>query len=290
MTLLLTTLLLAVAPVATQPATTGPDTLSRRPATDSTALLLSALRAEIGELRRAQDRPLVRMKPYLDSVVAVLTLLTLGSGLYFGVRRFGLQRESATFLRVLVAAKEVTKSGELVLTSLTIRLDNLGQTRIDARTKQRKENGFHYDDGWDRFQHAGTLKIRRIARAQEPLLFDWYALPPTPIATTLSADAASYGEVVRQERDLEQINYLDDYQDPAEKFAEVHFWLEPKESYELLVSVWLPAGIYEAKAVFLGKEAGHENEEYWSHVCTFTVGDAAGHISSCRAIRHLERG
>jgi hypothetical protein len=80
---------------------------------------------------------------------------------------------------------------------------------------------------------------------------------------------------VRQVRDLEQINYLDDYQDPEGGFKEVHFWLEPKESYELLVTVWLPPGTYAAKAVFLGKEQSHANEEYWSHVCAFTLGERA---------------
>jgi len=155
---------------------------------------------------------------------------------------------------------------------VTVKLDNLGQTRIDARTTPRDSRGFLYDDGWDVFQHAGTLKIRSIALAKEPLLFDWYSLQKMSIATTLSADASSYGKVVRREHDLEQINYLDDYQDPKDDFAEVHFWLEPKESYELLVTVWLPAGTYAAKAVFLGKEYYHDNEEYWSHVCTFVVG------------------
>ena len=37
----------------------------------------------------------------------------------------------------------------------------------------------------------------------------------------------------------------------------------------------LPAGAYAAKAVFLGKEASHEDEEYWSHICIFTVGHGA---------------
>ena len=217
------------------------------------------------------------MQPtHIDIILKTLTLLTVAVTAFLAVRRFGLQRESATFLRVLVTAKEISKSGALILTSLSVKLDNLGQTRIDARTMPRDPKGFLYDDGWDQFQHAGTLKIRPIVRAEDPLLFDWYSLAPMSIASTISGDVGSYGEVARRVRELEQINYLDDYQDPEKQFTEVHFWLEPKESYELVVPVWLPVGIYAAKAVFLGKEYSHENEEYWSHVYTFVVGaDAA---------------
>ena len=208
----------------------------------------------------------------IDIILKILTFLTVAVTVFLAVRRFGLQRESATFLRVLVTAKEISKSGALVLTSISIKLDNFGQTRIDARTMPRNSKGFLYDDGPDQFQHAGTLKIRPITREKKPLLFDWYSLPAMSIAPTISGDVGSYGEVTRRVGELEQINYLDDYQDPEKQFTEVHFWLEPKESYELLVPVWLPVGIYAAKAVFLGREASHEDEEYWSHVCTFVVG------------------
>jgi len=211
----------------------------------------------------------------VDILLKALTLLTVAIAAYLAVRRFGLQRESATFLRVLVTAKEVVSSNGVNLIAVTVKLDNLGQTRIDARTKPRDSNGFLYDDGWDRFRHAGTLKIRPIARATQPLVFDWYSLPTLPIKTTLSADAESYGQVVPCDGNLEQINYLDDYQNPQANFAEVDFWLEPKESYELLVNLWLPAGTYAAKAVFLGRKPSHKDEEYWSHVCTFNTGHVA---------------
>jgi len=207
-----------------------------------------------------------------DIILKALTFLTLALTAFLAVRRFGLQRESATFLRVLVTAREVVKLDDLTLVALSVKLDNLGQTRIDARTRPRDSKGFLYDDGWDRFRHAGTLAIRPITHVKEPLLLDWYSLPVLPIQATLSADVESYGQVVLRDRDLEQINYLDEYQDPEENFAEVHFWLEPRESYELLVTVWLPAGTYAAKAVFLGMEARHQDEEYWSHVCTFNIG------------------
>ena len=187
---------------------------------------------------------------YLDIILKTLTFLTIAITAYLAVRRFGLQRESATFLRVLVSAREVVRSNGLSLVALTIKLDNLGQTRIDARTKSRNSSGFLYEDAWDRFRHAGTLKVRSIPDAQESLLFDWYSLPAIPIQSTLSAVAQSCGQVVPRDQDLEQINYLDHYQDPEDNFAEAHFWLEPKESYELLVCVWLPAGTYAAKAVF----------------------------------------
>jgi hypothetical protein len=208
----------------------------------------------------------------VDILLKALTLLTVAITAYLAVRRFGLQRESATFLRVLVNAKEVVSSNELNLIAVTVKLDNLGQTRIDARTAPRDSNGLLYNDGWDRFHHAGTLQIRPIAIATEPLVFDWYSLPIMPIKTMLSSDAESYGHVVQGNGNLEQINYLDDYQGPEGNFAEVDFWLEPKESYELLVDLWLPVGTYAAKAVFLGKKSSRKDEEYWSHVCTFSIG------------------
>lgn len=194
----------------------------------------------------------------LELILKVLTFLTVAITAGFTIRRFGLHRESATFLRVLVEPKEVVRIGDLVLTTITIKLDNLGQTRIDARTKPRAK-GLLYDDGWDRCQHAGTLKVRPISAAKEPLVVDWYSLPTTKMATTTTSD-------------LEQINYLDEYQDPDAAFAETHFWLEPKESYDLRVMVWLPVGTYAAKAVFLGKDVSHKNEEYWSNEVAFTVG------------------
>ena len=157
---------------------------------------------------------------HIEIILKILTFSTLAVTVILAVRRFGLQRESATFLRVLVTTKEISKSGALVMTSVSVKLDNLGQTRIDARTIPRDSKGFLYDDGWDQLQHAGTLKIRPIAHAKEPLFFDWYSLQPMSIASTISGDAASYGEVTRRVRELEQINYLDDYQDPEKQFAE----------------------------------------------------------------------
>lgn len=208
----------------------------------------------------------------LDITVKILTFFVLFVTAVLAVRRFGLQRETATFLRVTVSAEDLVVSRDLVLVALTVRLDNLGQTKIDARRTPRDANGFLYDDGWDRLRHAGTLQVRSIPKADHPLLFDWYTLSPLSLDTSLSSDSAAFGDIVHRVRELEQINYLDDYQDPEGSFAEAHFWLEPRESYELFVPLWLPHGTYAAKAVFLGKDRSHSNEEYWSHALGFEVG------------------
>src|SRR5690242_8328797 len=55
---------------------------------------------------------------YIDIILKVLTFLTVAVAAFLAVRRFGLQRESATFLRVLVTTKELAKSGSLILTTV----------------------------------------------------------------------------------------------------------------------------------------------------------------------------
>jgi hypothetical protein len=66
------------------------------------------------------------------------------------------------------------------------------------------------------------------------------------------------------EDDAEQINYLDDCEDPEVQFQEADFWLEPNEVYHQQVMAWLPSGTYAVKACFLGKMTQHGNEDYWS--------------------------
>jgi hypothetical protein len=63
---------------------------------------------------------------------------------------------------------------------------------------------------------------------------------------------------------LEQINYLADFQDPVGGFTDAGFWLEPNETYELTVPLWLSPGRYALKACFLGEERRRREEEYWS--------------------------
>jgi hypothetical protein len=217
----------------------------------------------------------VVMTPVLDFVLRALTFVVIASTAVLAIRRFGLQRETATFLRILVSAREVAAQADLHLIAITVKLDNLGQTKIDARTGGRDHSGYMYDDSWDRFRHAGTLQIRQVASPQRSQLFDWYSLPPLSVEAVISASASADGRITPQSSDLDQINYLDDYQDPEGGFVDTDFWLEPRESYELVVPVWLPKGSYVAKAVFLGSVTECKNEEYWSHAYFFHVGPSA---------------
>jgi hypothetical protein len=211
------------------------------------------------------------MKEYIDLIVAILTLVTLATGLGWGILRFGLNRESFTFVRMTVEAKPVDDDGELVLVAVTIHLENKGDTRVDARTI-RGESGYLYDVGPDKCLHAGTLKIRAIPREKKPLLFDWYSLSPLHVATRLMPEE----QIIVAQADLEQVNYLDEFQDPDTDYKEVDFWLEPHESYDLVVPVWLHPGVYMAKAFFLGPMTKHREEEYWSCQTVFTVGAKLG--------------
>lgn len=208
------------------------------------------------------------MKAYFDIIISLLTLLTLGCGLYFVIRRFGLKRERFASLKIAIDTRVIHVSGEAQLVSVIIRLENKRETRISARRRGRAD-GFLYNErgGWDQCVHAGTLKIRAVPIEKEPLLFDWYSLKPMS-ARILHAS----GEGTKAtEEDLEQINYLAEFQDPVENYKEVDFWLEPKESYDLLVPIWLRPGIYAAKALFLGPMTKHQEADYWSHTMLFQV-------------------
>jgi len=209
------------------------------------------------------------MMQYINLTISVLTLLTLTSGLYFAIRRWGLKRECFTFLRMTIDAKSIFDAGDLVLVAITVHLENKGDTRIDARI-ERRDDGYLYNVEPDVCLHAGTLKIRAVPQEKEPLLFDWYSLPPLRTMTRLVPEC----HLVVAETDLEQINYLDEFQDPEVDYKEVDFWLEPRDSYDLMVSVWLRPGIYAAKAFFLGPKTKHQEEEYWSCQTLFTAGAA----------------
>jgi len=207
------------------------------------------------------------MKPYLELTISVLTLVTLASGLYFAIRRFGLSRERFTFLRLTIEAKTLCGAGDVVLTAISVYLENKGDRRISARIGRKSEHARLYDIAPDICFHAGTLKIRRVPEESSPLLFDWYSLPPLRTAARLMPKE----EDVTEEADLEQINYLDEFQDPMTGFLDVDFWIEPRETYGQSVFLWLRPGIYAAKAYFLGPETRHHEEEYWSTQVIFTV-------------------
>jgi len=167
------------------------------------------------------------MKPYVDVIVSILTLLTLAWGLYFAIRRFGLKRERFSFLRLTVDAKALKDAGNLVLVVITVHIENKGDARISV-PRGWNEDSYLYNIEPDVCRHAGTLKIRRVLGESEPLLFDWYSLPRLRAKTRL----VPANKVMEADSDLEQINYLDEFQDPDTDFRNVDFWLEPRESYD----------------------------------------------------------
>ena len=209
------------------------------------------------------------MNAYVELVVSIFTAVSIVVTLFYAILRFGIKRELHTFMRISADAKTVGTDNELALVSVTVHLENKGGTRINARRG-------HGTDGWlykkpgdpDQCHHAGTLKIRQVPSGIQPLIFDWYSLPRLHVAA--HSDAVHGKEV-----ELEQINYLDEFQDPEGKFKDVHFWLEPRESYDLPVYVWLRPGIYVAKAFFLGAKTRRNDEEYWSCRAIFSTEAAA---------------
>lgn len=211
------------------------------------------------------------MKDYVDIVVGVATLITLVAGLYFAIRRFGLRREAKTFLQITVGARSIAKTPSTALVAIAIRLENRGGTRITARSGRRNEEGYLYDDLWDRCLHSGTLKIRPVEPRDKAHAFDWYSLPPLDATLQICTVDDQPHAVPARPGSLEQINFLDDYQDPVGRYAESDFWLEPREIYELVIPVWLPPGHYAAKAFFFGNCTDHGEEEYWSHTAYFCV-------------------
>ncbi len=206
------------------------------------------------------------MKSYIDLGLSILMFATFAWGLYYGIASFGLKRERSTFLGLTLAAKPICILRDLVLVSITVHVENKGNGRIDAR-RSSTSDGYLYNDGLDICRHAGTLKLRSVSAQKKPVLFDWYSLPPIQVTTRV----VPHDKLVISESDLEQVNYLDEFQDPEVNYDEVDFWLEPHESYEQAVFVWLRPGIYAAKAFFLGKLIKHREEEYWSSQILFSV-------------------
>ena len=92
---------------------------------------------------------------------------------------------------------------------------------------------------------------------------------PATIERYTAADTSQH--VAPRVGDLEQINYLGEYQDPAVNYRDVDFWLEPHETYDQTVPLWLLPGEYAAKAYFLGRKAEHGEEEFWTGTLVFHV-------------------
>jgi hypothetical protein len=193
--------------------------------------------------------------------LAQIVALIIAGG--WALSRFVATRASRTFLEMSISAQVVGGTNDNLLIQIVVRLKNIGASRIDAR-KGHDANGFLYDDQWDTCQHAGTLKIRAVPDGDAPTLFDWYGLPPLKATLSLAAPHASPAQIVARGGDLEQINYLADFQDSMASFQDTDFWLEPNEVYDLTVPLRLPRGNYAVKAYFLGQEKRHLEEEYWS--------------------------
>jgi hypothetical protein len=200
-----------------------------------------------------------------------LGTVILALGVFFGggwaLIRYFRERRRFTFLRMAVDARSIYDRADLVLVAITVHLENKGNTRIDAR-QERGEDGYVYNVVPNTCLHAGTIKIRAVPQGKEPILFDWYSLPALRVISRLVPG----DHLVVSESDLEQINYLDEFQDPETDYKEVDFWLEPHESYDLMITVWLRPGVYAAKAFSLGPMTKHNEEEYWSCQTVFTVG------------------
>ena len=209
-------------------------------------------------------------KDELDVAVSFVTLVTLIFAFAIGYWRFVWKRERFTFVRMIVKAKTVREINGLILIAITVRLENKGDTRVRARTR-RDSDGYLYNKAPDSCRHAGTLKIRPIPHEEKnPLLFDWYSLPQLEINSRLVPEVT----LVESTIDLEQINYLDEFQYPDKRHKETDFWLEPRETYDQLVPLWLKPGSYAAKAIFLGPKTKGREEEYWSCHYLFSVGDS----------------
>ncbi len=213
------------------------------------------------------------MKLEVDLLIKILTLMTLAVGIYFAIRRFGLKRERFAFATLSIGTESILEGEDLVLVVINVHLENRGDTRINARRRSGRDDCI-YSEGPDKCLHAGTLKIRAVPSYNAPTLFDWYSLEPLQV---LEATRLEPKEPLRfSPIDLEQVNYLDEFQDPTTDYREVDFWAEPHESYDLTIPLWLHPGIYAAKAFFLGPESGHGEEEYWSYWTIFAAGRGVG--------------
>jgi len=194
--------------------------------------------------------------------LAQIIALVVGGG--WALWRFGLTRESRTFLDLSTSARVVDTAADSMLVVVTVQMKNIGSSRIDPKTA-RKPDGSIFNDGYDHCLHAATLKVRRIPEYETPTQFDWYVLPPMP------ADIRTLNRHVHEP--LEEIDYLADFNEVREGGSvEPDFWLEPNTSYDASVSLRLEKGNYAIKTFFIGALDKPHEQEYWSHVTVFHCG------------------
>ena len=136
-----------------------------------------------------------------EQVNSVAQIAALVGGGWWALKRFGLTRESRTFLDLSASARVVDNDDDSALVVITVQMKNIGSARIDAKT-ERTPDGSIFNDGYDHCLHAPTLKVRRIPEYKMPSQFDWYVLPP------VSADILTLNRHVHEP--LEEINYLAD--------------------------------------------------------------------------------
>src|SRR5262245_61236997 len=103
------------------------------------------------------------------------------------------------------------------------------------------------------------------------MAFDWYSLDAMPSRLQVSFPGDPPHPIPERQGDLEQLNFLGDYQDPELPYSDVDFWLEPRETCDVAVPLWLAPGLYAAKALFLGPQRVHREEEFWSCMHVFEV-------------------
>lgn len=210
---------------------------------------------------------MVETKDLLEIIISVLTVITLAWGLFYAVRSFGLKREKFSFLTMNLDANVLKQVGDLLLVSIIVQLENKGQTRISARRYQdtiKKEGDLLYSEKGEECKYAGTLKIRSVSDEDKTARFDWYSLQPITSVSVIKDGKEHAG-------DLEQINYLNEYEDPETRYKDVDFWLEPNETYNCQVMAWLQPGTYAMKAYFFGELAKYREDEYWSTTRLFDL-------------------
>ena len=177
-----------------------------------------------------------------------------------------------TSLDIIIDAFVLKKIKELALVSIIVHLNNKGVKKVIARTRKDiefyKDKSFLYEDKFDKCNHAGTLKIRRVRDYGQATIFDWYSLDKTNEINWVFDNQPGIM------RDLEQINYLNEYEsaDADNPYKDVDFWIEPNESYNLELMILLSPGNYAVKAYFLGRElTGVDKTDYWSNTKLFCV-------------------
>ena len=206
------------------------------------------------------------MQTTVDSVhkfFQIIAVIGVLYGIYIAREKWLVERERFrffTFLKLGLDEDIIQEQDNLSLVAINIHLENTGWKRISARRYKDlkgKETNFLYNDNFDQCKHAGTLKIRKMPDNYKAGLFDWYSLIPIN-----NVDVSKDGKQFQS--DLEQLNFLEEFEDPLTNYHDVDFWLEPSESYHQQIMIWLPKGVYVVKAYFLGNLIKYEEEEYWS--------------------------